>query len=59
MTWALVWVSSVAIGAFIGAVLPRTHWWVGAVSCAILGPLGLALIAIDVATYRERTSSPA
>lgn len=59
MTWVLVWFGGVAVGALLGAVLPRTHWWVGAVSCAMLGPLGFALIALDVATYRERTSSPA
>ena len=58
MTFVLVWLSSVALGALLAAALPRTRWWVGAISCAALGPLGLTLIALDVATYREVTSSP-
>ena len=57
--WFLsAWLGSIALGTALAAVLPRTAWWVGTVSTALLGPLGLVLVAVDVATYRERTSSP-
>lgn len=49
----MIWVASIAFGTLAADVLKRTKWWVGAIVTTLLGPLGFALIALDVATYRE------
>jgi hypothetical protein len=59
MTLLVIWLGSIALGVLVAAISPRTKWWVGALSTVTLGPVGLVLIAVDAATYRERTSSPA
>lgn len=51
------WVASVAGGTALAAALPRTRWWVGTISTALLGVFGLALILIDVATYKEPSAA--
>ena len=60
MEWGtalLVWLASIALWSLLAALLPKTRWWVGTISGVTLGPLGVALVAVDVATYREPVTS--
>lgn len=45
MWLSVFWVASVAVGALVAAAKPKTVWWHGAVSGALLGPLGVLVVA--------------
>lgn len=51
-----IWAVSVVAGVLCGALTRRSKWWVGLILTVALGPLGLVLLAVDVATWRPASA---
>lgn len=55
----LIWMTVIAAGTIWAAASARTAWWIGTISTVLLGPLGLLVIAADVATYKSPSNAHA
>lgn len=52
MELLLIWLASIALAVAWASTSHKSKWWVGLIGGIALGPLGVALVWLDVATYR-------
>lgn len=56
MEWlGVLWLAGIVWSTALAAFMPQTVWWVGLVSGVLLGPFGVALVGLDIATYQPGT----
>lgn len=59
MEWVIgVWIGGIVWSTLLAAYARQSVWWVGTVSGVLLGPFGLALVGLDIATYQPGTRTP-